>query len=277
MSFFLENTEITIEQNGNEFMVTGSKSNDERKVYYEGLWEVWNKYRTVRQKKELNHEDSLELEKYFQDFKNAKMKFYNNYTDSYVTAYNLKMEASGLYDMELSKADISEIYSRLTDRMKNSPNGKAVTKFLSMPAMPEVGDRYLDFSLVTSNGRNVSVSDFKGKYVLVDFWASWCSPCRAQNPDLITLYNEYHSSGLEILGVSIDYKEEKWLAALKEDGLVWTNVWSEGAWLSDVCIIYRIDGIPDNLLIDPEGIIIGRDVKVDELEEVLESIFGSSS
>jgi thiol-disulfide isomerase/thioredoxin len=118
-------------------------------------------------------------------------------------------------------------------------------------------------------GAKVKLSDFKGKYIFVDFWASWCSPCRYQNPKLKRLYEQYKASNFEILGVSIDSEEDQWIKAVQKDQLTWPNVLSAGGRTSEVSQLYGINGLPDNLLINPDGVIVKRNIKAGELEEVL--------
>jgi peroxiredoxin len=175
--------------------------------------------------------------------------------------------------MELSKKEIIEIYAGLTDRIKNSAYGQVVKRYTTMPDIPEVGEPFADFILPNVKGTQVKLSDFKGKYIFVDFWASWCPPCRSQNPKLQRLYEKYRSNNFEILGVSIDNDEEPWIKAVEKDKLTWINVLSAGGRTSEVSQLYGINGLPDNLLINPDGIIIKRDIKADALEELLANLF----
>ncbi len=112
----------------------------------------------------------------------------------------------------------------------------------------------------------VSLSSLKGKYVLVDFWASWCGPCRNENPKVVAAYNKYNSKGFEVLSVSVDEDEAKWLEAVKTDGLIWTNVRDVN---KEVGKQYAIRNIPTTLLLDKEGKIIGKNLRGAELEEKL--------
>ncbi len=237
---------------------------------------VWSKYEVVREKEELDQQDSLQLEKYIKEIKVAKIAFYTKNPSSYFTGYRMMYESlhgTTRFNEKLSKRELGEIYPQLSEGVKNSFYGKAINRYISMPDMPEVGERYKDFALSSVNGEIVNLSDFEGKYVLVDFWAAWCSPCRRQNPHLSRLYEKYQSNGFEILGVSIDEDRNKWLNAVEEDNIVWTNVWGEGGRFSEVSQLYRINAIPDNLLINPNGIIIKRNIKVNKIAELLKTIF----
>lgn len=274
---FVENSTISMEQTNGKVHVVGSVSNDDRNVFFDKLRVVWNKFDAVLNMEEYSHRDSLQLEKYFEEFKAAEIDFYTNNPDSYFTCYQLKNAtiagSKASKKMELSKKEISEIYGGLTDKIKNSAYGQAVKRFIAMPEIPKVGERFADFALPNVKGTQVKLSDFEGKYILVDFWASWCSPCRGQNPKLQRLYEKNKSNNFEILGVSIDNDKDPWIKAVEKDKLTWINVLSEGGRTSEVSQLYGINGIPDNILINPDGIIVKRNIKVDALEELLIELF----
>jgi peroxiredoxin len=139
-------------------------------------------------------------------------------------------------------------------------------------AKPGVGKIAPDFSLPDVNGKTISLSSFKGKYVLIDFWASWCGPCRAENPNVVSAFNKYKNKNFTILGVSLDKTKEAWLQGIKEDGLTWTHVSDLKFWESSVVPLYGINGIPYNILVDPEGKIIATELRGSNLENVLAQI-----
>jgi thiol-disulfide isomerase/thioredoxin len=129
------------------------------------------------------------------------------------------------------------------------------------------------FSLPDVNGKTVSVKDYLGRYVLIDFWASWCSPCRMENPNVVKAYQRYKDKGFTVLGVSLDDKKEKWLEAIAKDGLTWTHVSDLGGWKSPPVAQYNVSGVPFSVLVDPAGKIIGTNLKGVELQQTLEKIF----
>lgn len=137
-----------------------------------------------------------------------------------------------------------------------------------------IGVAAMDFTQNNTAGKAVKLSDYRGKYVLLDFWASWCGPCRAENPNVLDNYEKYHSKGLEILAVSLDDKKDAWLKAIKDDGLEWAHVSDLKGWKNVVAKAYNINAVPSNFLIDKDGKIVAKDLRGEELSQKLAEIFG---
>jgi len=129
-----------------------------------------------------------------------------------------------------------------------------------------------DFTLPDVNGKPVSLSSFRGKYVLVDFWASWCGPCREENPNVVAAYNKFKGKNFTILGVSLDKEKAAWLKAIKDDGLIWNHVSDLKFWNSAAVPLYNIEGIPYNVLLDPQGKIIAKELRGADLENKLQEV-----
>jgi thiol-disulfide isomerase/thioredoxin len=136
-----------------------------------------------------------------------------------------------------------------------------------------IGGQAPDFQQATPDGKMLSLSDLRGKVVLVDFWASWCGPCRRENPNVKRVYDEYKEKGFEILGVSLDRTEDRWLQAIEKDGLQWLQVSDLKGWKNEVALMYSVSSIPHTILLDAEGKIIARGLRGKQLEDKLAEIF----
>ncbi|MFB6456448.1 peroxiredoxin family protein [Chitinophaga sp. Hz27] len=137
-----------------------------------------------------------------------------------------------------------------------------------------IGATAMNFKQNNVSGKEVQLSDYRGKYVLLDFWASWCGPCRAENPNVLDNYEKYHGKGLEILGVSLDNSKDAWVKAIKDDGLTWEHVSDLKGWKNEIAKEYNIRAVPSNFLIDKSGKIIAVNLRGEELTNKLEEIFG---
>ncbi|HUX52995.1 MAG TPA: TlpA disulfide reductase family protein [Williamwhitmania sp.] len=165
----------------------------------------------------------------------------------------------------------NDLVSVLHQNVSNFEQQQAL--FAEARNMPSLGTIALDFSMATPQGDTLSLKSLRGKYVLLDFWASWCPPCRKESPNLVKAYQKYHTLGFEILQVSIDKNRAPWIKAIAEDKLSWHQVGDLKFWDSPVARLYHITRIPANFLIDPNGKIIARDVRGEELEKTLSRIF----
>ncbi|MEZ5046817.1 MAG: TlpA disulfide reductase family protein [Chitinophagaceae bacterium] len=168
--------------------------------------------------------------------------------------------------------EMNDVYSHFSDKAKNSYFGKQLNQMIAQLRKTSIGEQAQDFTLNDVNDKPISLSSFKGKYVLVDFWASWCGPCREENPNVVKAYQRYHAKGFEILGVSLDDNKEKWMKAIQKDNLTWIHVSDLKGWQSQAASLYGIESIPSNFLLDKDGKIIAKNLRSDLLLEKLQEI-----
>lgn len=168
--------------------------------------------------------------------------------------------------------EAKEWYDKMGPVAKASLFGENIQAFLAVAAKTAEGKTAPAFSMKDVNGKTVSLADFKGKYVLIDFWASWCGPCRAENPNVVKAFEAYKAKGFTVLGVSLDDNVEKWKAAIDKDHLTWTHVSDLSGWKNPAAKLYGVSAVPTNFLVDPSGKIVGRDLRGAALEEKLKEI-----
>lgn len=174
------------------------------------------------------------------------------------------------YAPNWGKAKVEELYNPFSQANKESEYGKRVWQYITLHKDHQVGDRFTDINLNTPEGKIIKLSDHLGKVTLLEFWASWCGPCRKQNPELVKTYKKYHSQGFDIVGISLDFSKEDWEDAIAKDSLSWIHGSDLKGRNSLPAIIYGINAIPDNYLIDSNGIIIGKYVWGKDLETTIE-------
>lgn len=195
-------------------------------------------------------------------------KFVRNYPNSLVSTHILN-----IFKTTWKKQTTSELFSLMNKERQESDNGKTITRFIKLNKNPQIGEKYVDFEQANVIGQKIKLSDIEGKYILVEFWASWCHPCRMSNPSLVKEYRQYRKQGFEIFGVSLDEDKDSWLKAIKKDSLTWENVSDLKGSENEAGLIYGVNGIPDNILIDENGIIIGRALRGSQLSKKLEEVF----
>ncbi|MET3880706.1 AhpC/TSA family protein [Chitinophaga sp. OAE865] len=225
--------------------------------------------------KQINPEDEpgknafrKKAEAFSKDVVNTGKQFINSHPKSIASIWLMMNELRSRLEPE----EFRQLFESLDKSVQESQYGKSVTvyvKSLKANVLNVVAD---DFSQEDTKGQPVKLSSFRGKYVLVDFWASWCGPCRQENPNVVKAYNRFKDKNFTILGVSLDDNRERWLRAISQDGLAWTQVSDLRGWGNEVAVQYGVQSIPTNFLVDPAGKIIARNLRGEELEAKLEQL-----
>lgn len=192
-----------------------------------------------------------------------KCAYIMHHPGSYISLETL-IELAG----QLPATQTGSLFRQLSPEIRNTVAGKKLGNELFDTGPTSIGSIAPDFTENDVNGKPVRLSDFRGKYVLLDFWASWCGPCRAENPNVVKVYNKYKDRNFTVLGVSLDQagKRDAWLAAIQHDGLPWTQVSDLEYWNSKAARLYNIRAIPQNFLIDPSGKIVAKNLRGEALE-----------
>lgn len=177
-----------------------------------------------------------------------------------------------VYTTTWGKAETETLYNGFSERMKNSPYGVKIKRYLDLTNEPAIGEPFVDFEMANENGQMKKLSEAIGKVTLLEFWASWCGPCREENPNLVKTYEKYHPNGFEVFAVSHDSKKEMWLKAIETDQLPWQHVSDLQGSDNAAGLIYGINGIPDNFLIDENGVVIARNLRGEYLNQKLEEL-----
>ena len=273
--FYLEkgNTIVTGKDSLSTAAIFGTNVQKENLDYHSQMDPIQKEYQVLvnRYFKANKEKDSMELKKISVDAKPvvAKMEstldnFIASHPDSYVTADLILTNRMMVIDV----LKFDPVYSALSPRVLSSFSGKQITDKYSKAKQFAIG-KSIDFTLPNKDGKEFKLSSLKGKYVLVDFWASWCAPCRAENPFMLKAYNELKDKNFEIVGVSLDETRAAWLKAVEQDKLPWIQVSDVKGFKTEIAVRFGISAIPQNVLIDPNGKVIAKDLRGSDVNKMI--------
>lgn len=260
-----------------------SPINDEHQAY---LKEIGGQIQDLAAKMNLKHQSATpeqrndtafisslnrEYRALLDERREKQLQYIKKHPDLYFSIVALTESTPPNFDVK----EIEPLFLSIDEKHRETTEGKAFAARINAAKSITIGEEAPNFTQNDPEGNPVKLSDFRGKYVLIDFWASWCGPCRQENPNLVKAYAKYKEKGFEILGVSLDNKDGKqaWVNAIEKDGLTWTQVSDLKSWSNEVAVLYGIRAVPQNYLIDPDGIIVASNLKGEKLEEYLSTLF----
>ena len=267
--FMLENANITVNAGQAGLTVTGSEG---QKIYDQFMainTTTQQEAMKLQQEYQAANGDQAKMQavqdayaKLMTDAQAKETELIKANPDSYVSTFVI---VSGMGQMEYEQ--LKERYNLLGEKAKASAQGKAIAAQIAKLESTAIGQIAPNFTITTPEGESISLYDIKGKVKLIDFWASWCGPCRGENPHVVEIYKEYHPKGLEIFGVSLDNNKEAWVKAIADDGLVWKHGSDLKGWQSAPAQLYSVSGIPHTVLLDENNKIIAKNLRGDELKQ----------
>jgi len=286
LGFFIENSKITMigTDSISNAKITGSvadRENSEREALMKPVTariiQIQNEFgkktadgayvKSLEERKKAG--DSIQ--KLVATNKRINWEFAESHLNSFMGLYTFNMY---VLDSHFEAAKVEPLFNRFSAALKSSPLGLRTAEKIEIGKRRQAGAKATDFTQNDLNDKPFTLSSLRGKYVLVDFWASWCVPCRAENPNVVKAYNELKGKNFEIVGVSLDYPGGKavWAEAVKKDGLPWIHVSDLKGWKNEVALLYGINSVPQNLLINPEGVIIAKNLRGEDLTEKLKAL-----
>jgi len=257
---------------------TGTVSNDdfmkyksETKVYIESLNGIGNDLQQA-----LILKDSLLAQDLQQQYQEVRVQIQDYELDFLKAAPNSLLSILILERFVANKVlpneEAKALFEGLSDRIKNTKSGRAVKQQVEKAPEAEVGQLAPEFEGPSPDGNSFALKSNLGKITIIDFWASWCRPCRVENPNLVQLYRKNRNKGLSIVGVSLDKDKNKWIKAIEDDGLTWSHVSNLQFWNDPIAKLYKVTAIPATFVLDENGVIIAKDLRGIELYNKVEEL-----
>lgn len=279
LPLYVENSDILIHGSADlldNVKITGSGVQDEANKYAASMKRITDQEQEINdQYQRAGKEERLIMEARYEKLLISKREKDAEYIRSHPKSFFSLSLVIG-HTLMAKYEDLKPMYDGLDHSIQQTGEGKMIGDKLAILKRSAIGAPVLDFTQNDTQGKPVRFSDFKGKYVLVDFWASWCGPCRAENPNVLQAYNKYKDRNFTVVGISLDDKEANWKKAIKDDGMPWAQLSDLMGFKNAVSTYYGIQGIPSTLLVDPEGKIIAKDLRGEKLNKALEKLFSTT-
>lgn len=270
-SVFIENQKMEIHLRPGKFdraQLIGSPTSTMSDLFHDGMKDIVAKSDSLYSIETIEgtpEDDEVwaQITELDQETNKRTFKFIEAHEDEPMAAFLLNV-----YSRSMTVGSVKHLYENFTPEVQNNRYGQEVKTFLGLRKDVSIGGNYADFTSLDVERNETKLSEHLGqKLTLVDFWASWCAPCRMENPSVVKAYKKYHEKGLEVVGVSLDEKSDRWMKAIEKDGLPWIQISELNGWDETAAVMYGVSGIPDNFLIDADGKILARGLRGDELIE----------
>ena len=272
--FILENGTILSNIENNSFVISGTNNNKDLLEFTKRTSSVQKEIQDFQDKnltlfqKATQENDEQKVNELMNSMQNLQLKYVNTSLDFVKNNKNSYVSLIALTQLEQSikEEDFITSFENLSNEVKNTVLGKEITNKIKKTADLQIGKKAPNFKANSPDGKEISLHDNLGKITIIDFWASWCGPCRKENPNVVKLYNKYKSKGLQIVGVSLDKDENSWKKAIEKDELSWIHLSNLKFWEDPIAKLYNISSIPATYILDENGTIIAKNLRGEDLE-----------
>lgn len=284
--FFIENENLKVnlyKDSLGSSKVTGGRENELYSQFIEKSRQFTKQKLDIAnqfQKAQLEQDDLRMAGLRAQDLKlstaerNFKKEFVSTHNNS---IFSLMLLSEMFSTKDITENEINDLFAKLNPKYKEHPIAKELQTKMEAAKVAELGAKAPNFEAPTPSGENLSLYSILGKYTIIDFWASWCRPCRMENPNVVKVYNKYHDKGLEIISVSLDREgqKDKWLQAIKDDNMNWHHISNLQFWNDPIAAQFNVRSIPATFLLDENGVIIDKNLRGPALEARIAGLLGN--